>query len=135
MTSSVRIIAGRDGTPVPLELIAQPLLAEFAAPEAVLTEFHAYIERILDGNRDWVEIGLPYVKWTLYRCTRAEFALLSTFEGDVTIRTLNQKTNAYHIYNAKCKSVELHADATWTSDSLPQVENVVMTFYDLEEIS
>lgn len=133
--SQFQIIAGHNGTPVPLDQISPPALADFrGAGENVLTEFHDYIARELAGDRSWTTIGKPYAKVTLYHVLRTDFPVLFAFSGDVTVRLLQQSANTYHIYNGSCKSIEAHESAQWDGGALQGWTDVVMEFYDLIQI-
>lgn len=132
MTSAFRLQTNYNTTPQGLEALSAPLLAEYAAGETVITHWHDYITRELDGDRDWVEVGLPWVEVFLYRVSRAEFALLMTYEGEVSIRVLNQTLNQYLVYNAKLKPPEANSsDATWSADAIQGWNDVKLTFFDL----
>jgi len=109
--SSVRISLNHNTTPIPLEQIQPPLFALYSGEEGVATEFHNSVSIEQDGNRGWVEIGLGYVVWHLFRLSRAEYTKLQSYVGPVSIRTLDQKNNIYRIYNGIAKILETNSSA------------------------
>lgn len=130
--SSVRISLNHDTVPVELQNIQPPLLALYAGNESVPTEYHDYVSRRLDGDRNWVEVGLPYVVWTFFRLSRAEYTLLQSYTGPVSIRTLDQKDNVYRLFNGKAKEPETNSgDAEFAHDALDGFVDVKITIYDL----
>src|SRR5690606_30641420 len=134
--SSVAIVQGHNNIPVELEDIQPPLFALYAGIESVPTEYHDYVSREMDGDRNWVEIGLPYVRWTFFRLSRAEYAVLVGYTGPVSIRTLDQKTNQYRFYNGSAKPPETNGStAEFAHDALDGFSDVVLEIYDLVEQS
>jgi hypothetical protein len=134
--SSVAIVKGHNNIPVELEDIQPPLFALYAGTETLETEYHDYVERILDGNRQWVEIGMPFVRWLFFRLTREEFTLLQNYEGEVSIRTLDQRDNTYRYYNGIAKPPEPNGNtADWAADALQGWIDVVFEIYDLVEFT
>ena len=121
-----------DTTPVSLHQLSPPLLSEYAQAEPVVTEWHDFASREADGNQNFVEIGLPSCKVSLFRVSRAEFALLMTYQGEVSVKVLNQTTNAYTIYNGILLRPEANSNtAKWAADVLQGWTDVVLTFYNL----
>lgn len=127
-----RMQTGWDTTPVPLNQLSPPLLSEYAQAGVELTEWHDYVSRELDGNRNYVEIGLPWCKVTLFRVSRADFALLMTYAGEVSIYVLNGTDNAYQTFNAKLQRPEANVSAKWSADAIGGWTDVELLFYDLE---
>lgn len=134
MSSSVKIADGQNnaGGLTSLDLLSPPLFRFYIAPEGVLTEWHNFVTRELDGNRQLVEIGLPWVAWVFFKLSRAELSYLRSAFGDpVTIRTLDKQTNAYHNYNAIMYFPDLVDQAKWDTGEWLDVR---VEFHDLEEL-
>lgn len=130
--SSARIALGHNQVPVSFENIQPPLFALYAGDESIPTDFHNYVSREQDGNRNWVQIGLPYVEWRFFRLSRGEFKKLATYTGNVSIRTLDQVTNTYKIYNGQAKEPEAGGSSgQFAHDALDGFVDVLFTIYDL----
>src|SRR3989304_8174759 len=103
---------------------------QFIAAEGILTEWHSWVSRELDGNRQPVTIGLPWGKWILYHVSRAELTwFVANFGPLVTITTLDKRSNTYKNFNATMFEPELVDEAEW--DGLYWKE-ARFTFWDLE---
>lgn len=121
-----------------LEALSAGLFTEYDDDiENVLTNWVDIEEREMDGDRNYVDIGLESVTWIFFRLSRAELAYLNAnFSGDVTIRTLNQQSNAYHNYNAKMTPLRAGVKSgKWEADSIGGWSDVPVEFYDLELIN
>lgn len=71
----------------------------------MLTEWHDYESRELDGNRRYRVYGRPWCAWIFFNLTKDTLDYLLTTltpseSGEVTIRTLNKRTGEFEIYNA-----------------------------------
>jgi len=112
--------------------LSAPLFAEYVAPESIFTEWSSWMEQLLDGNLDTVDIGLPSIEAEFFYLTRAEFAYLKTLEGEVTIRALNKDGNAYANYNAKMRVIT--KDQKWDRNTGTGWNDVKAEFRELEAL-
>lgn len=130
--SSARIAIGHNQVPVNLENISPPLFKEYAGTEVLMTDYRDYVSRELDGDRQWITVGLPWVRWTFFRLSRAELALLETYEGPVSIRQLDQRDNVYRLFNGSAKSPEVGSnEAQFSHDALDGFADVTLDIFDL----
>lgn len=115
--------------------LSPPLFARYKDNEAVKTEFSDVQDQEMDGDRDWIDIGLPSVLVTLFRANRAEYNYLrANFSGAVTIRALKQGENSYANFNAKLKPIRAGKTGTWAADAIGGFIDVVLECYDLEAL-
>lgn len=128
--SDFRISADHDTTPTSLEALSPPLFDEYGVDEIVFTEWSPYQELLQDGNRGDVPVGLPSVKATFFRLSRAEYAYLRALAGEVSIRALAKDTNAYGVYNATLREHN-SADLRWDRDTGLGADEIVFEFIDL----
>lgn len=138
--ASFKIAAGRNNTAnlKRVDQLSAPLFNQFKGDgEWLLTEFHDNVITVMDGARNYVDVGLPYaiVTFTL-KLTRAEFAYLkATFTGAVTVTLLNQGDATYHNYNANLKIIRAGSDSgKWQPDALGAWDEVKLQLNDLELI-
>ena len=116
--------------------ISPPLMARFKDNESLKTEFMEVEEQEMDGDRSFIDVGLPSVKVTLFRMSRADYAYMrANYSGAVTIRALNQSTNTYSNWNAKLKPIRAGKTGTWAADAIKGFSDVVLEFYDMEFLS
>lgn len=99
----------------------------------LLTQWHEGEERVLNGNREWVWIGLPWCAWIFFRLTRAEMLYLRKMFGkSVTICTLDKGANEWKNFNATLLLPDLNEQAKWDTDEWLDVR---VEFRDLAEIT
>jgi hypothetical protein len=112
-----------------LHLISAPLFAHYAPKGGVLTDWNDGEETERDGSGALQTIGFPFVQFTLYSITPAEFVLLNTYIGNVTGHLYNKTANTWANYNGV---LELPIDARkWGTNEWDEVGGVI---YELEPL-
>lgn len=133
MATSFKLQEGWDETPLSLDVKFAGYFGLYIGTEMIATVFYPCVEQIEDGDRNFVDIGLPYLEVTLFRVSREEFDLLQALDTEVSITCLNQQENVYQTFNAKMKPLKANMDkAMFAHDILGGFEDVTITFYDLE---
>lgn len=114
-----------------LHEISAPLFEDYTPKGGVLTEWYDSEEQERDGLAILQNIGPAYVIWRLYNLSPAEFVLLATYVGEVTLRTYNKTTAAYTNYNAV---MELPIKERKWDDAHDQWAEVGVYFFGLEAL-
>lgn len=95
------------------------------------SRWYPYEARLMGGNRQYVELGLPYSVWVLPFLTRAELEILLAIGPEVTVRTYHKTEDRFANFNGSMAIADFVQDMI---DRYGEWNDVEITFYDLVEI-